>query len=581
LLDIIFRDATVVDGTGLAPYVASVAVRDGQIVDIGTVQTHDAQEIVDAKDLYLTPGFIDVHTHYDGQVTWDDVLLPSSAHGVTTVVMGNCGVGFSPVRPGSERWLIQLMEGVEDIPGTALYEGIRWSWESFPEYLEAIDRKYAIDIAAQVPHGALRAYVMGERGAADEAATADDIALMARLVQEAVEAGAVGFSSSRTAIHQAKDGRYVPGTMAPIEELLRLGRAMGAGGGAVFELVPSGRGIPGIGDPWTAAEELELIRRFAEETSQPVTFSVGQSSYQPEVFDQVLDYASRNLSGLPVFMQFSGRCGGVLSSLRSSHAFQRRPTFVDLAELPLAEQAARLADPQVKARALSESDLPPKGAAFTDRFDEFLRNQFANTFRLGEPPDYEPAPSTSILAKAKESGADPLEFVYDRLIDDDGRAVLISITSNYATGDYGCVEELLRRDGTVLGLGDGGAHVRYICDASTPTYMLTHWTRDRTRGQKVAIETAVAKQTGVPAALYGFADRGTIEAGKRADLNLVDMRELRLDMPRFANDLPTGSMRVLQDAHGYVMTMVNGVATRRNDEDTGARPGRLVRGSAR
>ncbi|MCV7101373.1 N-acyl-D-amino-acid deacylase family protein [Mycobacterium palustre] len=580
MLDIIFRDAIVVDGTGRPPYVASVAVRDGQIVHIGNVPTDDAKEVIDAQGLHLTPGFIDVHTHYDGQVTWDDALLPSAAHGVTTLVMGNCGVGFSPVRPGSERWLIQLMEGVEDIPGTALYEGIQWSWESFPEYLDAIDRNYAVDIAAQIPHGALRAYVMGERGAADEAATGEDIALMAKLVREAVEAGAVGFSSSRTAIHQARDGRYVPGTTAAIDELLAIGQAMRAGGGAVFELVPSGRGIPGVGDPWTAAEELELIRHFARETGQRVTFSTAQTSHQPEVFDQILGYVTDNLSELPVYMQFSGRCGGVLSSLRSSHALQRRPTFVDLAELSLAEQAARLADPRTKARALSEADLPPKGAAFTDRFDEFLRKHYAQTFTLGDPPEYEPEQSTSVLAQAQAAGVHPLEVIYDRLIEDEGRAVLITITTNYATGDYQCVEQLLNLDATVLGLGDGGAHVRYICDASTPTYVLSHWTRDRTRGPKVAIETVVAKQTGVPAVLYGFTDRGTIETGKRADLNLIDMRELRLEVPRFVNDLPAGSLRVLQDAHGYVMTMVHGVVTRRNDVDTGARPGRLVRNSA-
>lgn len=580
MLDTIFRDATVVDGTGHAPYRASVAVKDGRIVAIGPIDTDDAGEVIDAAPLVLTPGFIDVHTHYDGQVTWDDALLPSAAHGVTTLVMGNCGVGFSPVRPGSEKWLIQLMEGVEDIPGTALYEGIQWSWESFPEYLDAIDRHFAVDIAAQIPHGALRAYVMGERGAADEPATADDVALMAKLVQEAVDAGAVGFSSSRSAIHQAKDGRYVPGTRAPADELLAIGKAMRAGGGAVFELVPSGRGIPGIDDPWTAAEEFELIQHFCEETGQRVTFSVGQSAHAPQVFEQVLEAASGPFSGLPIYLQFSGRCGGVLSSLRSSHALQRRPTLVDLSTLPLIEQARLLSDPRTKARALSEPDLPPQGAAFTDRFDEFLRKHFAGTFLLGDPPNYEPEPSTSILAQAEQQGVDPLAVIYDRLLEEDGRSVLITITTNYVSGDYSCVEQLLRHDSTVLGLGDGGAHVRYICDASIPTFMLTHWTRDRIRGPKVPIEMVVAKQTGVAAQLYGFDDRGVIEVGKRADLNLVDMNKLRLGTPRFANDLPAGSLRVLQDAEGYVMTMINGVVTRRNGEDTGARPGRLLRGSS-
>lgn len=579
MYDFLIKGGTLVDGTGEPPRLADVAVRDGQIVAVGPEISGDATEVIDARGLHVLPGFVDIHTHYDGQVTWDDSMLPSAAHGVTTLVLGNCGVGFAPVRPGSQEWLIALMEGVEDIPGTALHEGIQWNWESFPEYMDTLaDRSYAVDVAAQIPHGALRAYVMGERGAADEPATPDDVANMARLVGEAVSAGAVGFTSSRTAMHQARDGRVVPGTTAAVDEVLAIGAAMKAAGGAVFELVPSGRGHSGVDDPWTMTEELELVRRFAEETGLPVTFSVGQTAHAPEVFEQVLRAGDDQLNPLPVFMQFSGRSGGVLSGLQGSHALQRRPTIVKLSNLPLDQMVAELRRPEVKAAVLAEEDLPPQGPAFTDRFDEFLRRHFSATYLLGDPLEYEPDPSSSVEAIAAASGRDELEVLYDMLIGDGGRSILITLTTNYATGDLSTVEQMLRLDNTVLGLGDGGAHVRYICDASVPTFMLTHWTRDRTRGPLVPIERVVAKQTSVPASLYGFDDRGVVEVGKRADLNVVDLATMRLGTPHLVRDLPGGAQRMLQEADGYVMTMVGGTATRRADTDTGERPGRLVRG---
>jgi N-acyl-D-amino-acid deacylase len=579
MFDFLIRGGTLVDGTGARSRRADVAVKDGWIVAVEPNVTGDAREVVDADGLHVLPGFIDVHTHYDGQVTWDDAMLPSAAHGVTTVVLGNCGVGFAPVHRGAEEWLISLMEGVEDIPGTALHEGIRWEWEAFPEYMDALaKRRYAVDVAAQVPHGALRAYVMGERGAADEPATGDDVATMARLVGEAVAAGAVGFTSSRTAIHQARDGRPVPGTTAALDEVLAIGAAMKAAGGAVFELVPSGRGLPGVDDPWTMSQELDLVRRFATRTGQPVTFSVGQTAQAPQIFDQVLEAAGQQFQSLPVYLQFSGRSGGVLSGLQGSHALQRRPTMAALVDVPLDERVARLQRPEVKAAVLTEADLPPRGAAFTDRFDEFLRKQFGVTHLLGEPPDYEPHPRTSIASVAAAERRTELDVLYDLLIDRGGRSILITLTTNYATGDLRTVEQMLRLPNTVLGLGDGGAHVRYICDASIPTFMLTHWTRDRNRGPKVPIEQVVAKQTSTPAQLYGFGDRGSVEVGKRADLNVIDLAGLGLGTPRLVQDLPGGAQRMLQDATGYRLTLVSGVATRRNDTDTGARPGRLVRG---
>ena len=577
--DVIIRRGAIVDGTGKNRYVADIGIRDGKIEAIGDIPENGATSI-DATGRLVTPGFIDIHTHYDGQVSWDDAMEPSASHGVTTIVMGNCGVGFAPVRRGQEAWLIQLMEGVEDIPGTALHEGIKWNWESFPDYLDALSKnKYSLDIAAQLPHGALRAYVMGERGAADAPATPDELREMARLTREAVESGAVGFSTSRTGLHQAKDGRTVPGTNVANEELMAINHAMRAGGGAVFEMVPGGRGVVGAEDPWTMEHELELLAAVGEQTGIPSTFSVGQSLSDPVLIHRVLEAADGVLARTRTRLQFSGRSGGVLIGLKGCHVFQRKPTYTALAAgLPFDQLVERLRDPRVKEAILTEDDPPLKPGSITDRFDLFLRAHLDVIYALGDPPNYEPEPSQSVTSIAKSQGRDPMEVCYDLMLDQGGHAILIALTTNYADGNLDIVEKMLRHPKTVLGLGDGGAHARYICDASTPTFVLSHWGRDRVRGRTVELATLVRKQTYEPALLYGFSDRGSIEVGKRADLNIIDYDGLKLGSPYYVDDLPTGARRVLQKAVGYDITMVNGVITRRNGADTGARPGRLLRG---
>ncbi len=562
--DLVIRNGTVVDGTGAPRRQADVAVDGGKISAIGKVTARGRREI-DARDLLVTPGWVDVHTHYDGQVTWDPELAPSSWHGVTTLVMGNCGVGFAPRRPGEEAFLIELMEGVEDIPGAALHEGIDWTWESFPEYLDALDRKpRVLDVAAQVPHCALRAYVLGER--AHEDPTPEEIAEMARLTREALAAGAIGFSTSRTFLHRSKHG-LVPGTNSTPEELLGIGRALGEVGHGVFEMVADLQG---------QEPDLAWMRELCATTGRVLTFAIAQTAVQPNTWRETLKTVERLAAqGLKIVPQVPCRPTGMLFGLQSSfHPFLFHPTYArELAELPLAERVARMRDPAVRARMLSE-ELQHENPVV-----RLIATNWAQMFPLGDPPDYEPAPETSVAAIAARVGKRPEEVVYDMLLERDGRQFVFAPLANYVDYNFDALREMMLHPNTVQGLSDGGAHCGLICDASMPTFLLTHWVRDRKRGERIPLEQAVRLQTANTAAVYGFRDRGTIEVGKKADLNVIDFDALHLHAPEMVFDLPANGRRLVQRVDGYRATVVSGEVTFENGERTGAMPGRLVRAS--
>lgn len=588
MFDLKIVGGTVADGTGAQRYRADIGIKDGMIVDVVRRGSNDpamagleragAAETIDATGQLVVPGFVDIHTHYDGQMSWDGLLEPSSGHGVTTVVTGNCGVGFAPVRPGREDWLIKLMEGVEDIPGTALTEGITWGWESYPEYLDAIDsRTFAIDVGSQLPHGAVRAYTMGERGARNEPATADDIAAMS-LVTEAVEAGALGFSTSRTLAHRAMDGEPVPGTFAAEDELFGLGRAMAAGGQAVFELAPQGAAGEDIVGP---KRELDWMRRLSGEIDRPVSFALIQVDADPNLWREQLDLsAAAHQAGSRLHPQIAARPFGMMIGFRGHHAFGHRPTYRRIkAQCGRDELAQRLADPAVKAAILAEKDLPIDPTVLFDGMSAFVQHALGRLYALGDPPDYEPTPDRTVAAIAAARGEDPLATLYDLMLEADATAMLMLPLFNYADGNCDAIREMMLHPAGVLGLSDGGAHCGMICDASYPTFLLTHWARDRRRGDRLPLEYVIRKQSRDTAQLFGLTDRGTIAPGKKADLNVIDMDKLTLHPAAMAYDLPACGHRILQGASGYTATIVSGTVTRRDGVDTGARPGRLVRGA--
>lgn len=565
--ELVIRGGTIVDGTGAPARSGDVAIDAGRITS-AEGKAGAARREIDADGLLVTPGWVDIHTHYDGQVTWDPHLTPSGWHGVTTLVMGNCGVGFAPARPDRHEWLIGLMEGVEDIPGTALAAGIDWQWESFPEYLDAVERMpRALDVGAQVPHGAVRAYVMGDRGAKNQKPTPEDIEAMAAIVRDAMRAGALGFSTSRTLLHRAVDGEPVPGTFAGEDELLGIGRALGDVGAGVLELAS---------DLAPEGKELAWMERLSAETGRPVSFALLQSDFDPTQWRRLLDATDAAAArGAWLAPQVAGRPTGLLLGLESSfHPFAFHPTYRELAALPLAERVRKLRDPAIRARVLSEK---PEGVL---PIVAFIAGSFHKLFPLGDPPDYEPAPERSVKAMAERAGVRPDEVAYDLLLERDGRELLYFPLLNYANFDFEPIREMLLHPRTVLGLSDGGAHCGIICDASMPTFMLTHWTRDRKRGEKLPLEAVVAGQTRRTAELYGMTDRGCLAPGMLADVNVIDYDALRLSPPRMVFDLPASGRRLVQSAAGYVATLKCGEPIFAAGEPTGALPGKLVRGRA-
>ena len=571
--DLVVRGGMVVDGTGAAARTADVAITDGRVTEVGKVDERGHREL-DADGLTVTPGFVDVHTHYDGQATWDELLTPSCWHGVTTVVMGNCGVGFAPVAPERREWLIGLMEGVEDIPGAALSVGINWAWERFPEYLDAVEStRRVIDVGTQVPHGAVRAYVMGERGARNEPATSDDIEAMGAIVREGIEAGALGFSTSRTLAHRAIDGEPVPGTFAAEDELFGIGRVLGELGTGVFELAPAGA----LGEDIAAPEkEMAWMRRLAGVIKRPVTFALTQNDADPEGWRRMLDLAGEAAAdGAAVRPQVHGRTVSILLGFQTFHPLAFTPTWgtAGLGLLPWDEQVARLqADPALRERIVQEAPALEDDPVVMG----FMRPN--RVFVLGDPPDYEPPPERSVTAIAAQRGESVWQTFLDLLLTDGGRELLNSPVLNYSGGNLNPVGAMLMHPTSAFGLGDGGAHAGQTCDASTTTFLLTHWVRDRADG-RMPLETAVHKLTQATATLYGLGDRGVLAPGHVGDVNLIDLERLQLRRPEMVSDLPGGARRLLQRADGYVATVKSGEVTFSEGEDAGARPGVLLRGA--
>ena len=564
--DLIIRNGTIVDGMGGEPYNGDVGVRDGKIVALGVVNGESAEEI-DAKGKIVTPGFVDIHTHYDGQATWDQRMSPSSSHGVTTVLMGNCGIGFAPCRPGDRDRLVRLMEGVEDLPEPVLTAGLPWEWESFPEYLNFLDgRSYDIDIATQLPHAALRVYAMGERAVLREAATDEDLALMAKVAREAIEAGALGFATSRTINHRSSDGTQIPTLDAAEEELSAIANAVGSTGKGVLQLVS---------DFDDVHAELAMVRRVVEGSGRPISVSLMQWHHSPDKYKRVLEWLEAcNADGVPAKAQVNGRPVGLLLGFELSvNPFAFTPTFMALSKLPAEERRAKLRDPKVRDAILSEQpDLNVHMAA------AFVRN-FAGMYEMGPRPDYEPDPDDNMAARAARNGTTPDAEAYDAMLKQDGRAVLMLPAVNYAEGNLEPAREMMQHPHTIYGLGDGGAHLGFLCDASQPTHMLYYWARDRVKGPRIPLPEVIRGLSARTAAAVGLHDRGTLTLGAKADINVIDLERVALHSPHIVYDLPAGGRRLTQDAEGYDATIVSGVVIQRNGKDTGARPGRLVRGA--
>ncbi len=569
MFDLVIRGATIVDGTGAPAFTGDVAVKDGVIAEVGPRPGRGRREIR-ADGALLTPGWVDVHTHYDGQVTWDPYLSPSTHHGVTTAVMGNCGVGFAPVKPDRRDWLISVMEGVEDIPGTVLSEGIEWEWESFPQYLDALDRKpLALDVGAQIPHSALRTYVMGERGLTHDEATPEDIRRMIELVRESLHAGAMGFSTSRTLIHKYEGRKYPPGTFASPDEILGIAGALGDVGHGVFQMTSNHYQMEG---------ELPWLTEVARRNGLPVAFALVQTDQTPDTWKRLLAALDEtHRQGIPLFGAISGRPASILMTWKGSiHPFVAHPLWSELAALPWPERLARLRDPQVRAQLTDPVALEAAGQ--NDSRTHYLTQSFHKMFALGAEPDYEPPPHDSVAAIAQRLGLHPLQVAYDMLMEQEGEAIVYFPSFNYAYGNLDQLYAQLQHPRTMMSLADGGAHCGYIADASMPTFMLTHWVRGRTRGPTIPLEMAVKRQTADTSAVYGLADRGRILPGLKADLNLIDLERLRLLPPKVAFDLPAGGRRLIQQAEGYIATLVSGESTFEMGQATGALPGKLLRG---
>ncbi len=572
--DLIIRGGTIVDGTGEARFTGDVAIKGGLIAAVGTFKG-DATDEIDATGKIVTPGFVDVHTHYDGQATWDQEMAPSSWHGVTTAVMGNCGVGFAPAAPDRHNWLIGLMEGVEDIPGTALAEGMKWDWETFPEYLDALERlPRSIDVGTHVPHGAVRAYVLGDREQPGAIPTADDIQKMADIVEDGVRAGALGFSTSRTVLHRSIDGEVVPGTTATKEELIEIGRAMGRVGHGVFEMASDMR------REW---DEFGWMGALSRETGLPCTYAALQSIAKEMPLDeQIACMRAENDNGANIVAQIALRGNGIIMAWQGTvHPFRLRPSFQAISELPWEQQKAKLLDPAFKAKLLSEQNDFSQVNQDIIGLIMVVCSGWTMQFEMDPDFNYEPQADESIAARAAAAGVSADEYAYNLLCRDEGKGFIYLPILNYADGNLDFLEALQHSDDTVNSLSDGGAHCGTICDAASPTFMLQHWVRDRKRGGKISLENAIKRQCRDTARLYGLDDRGIIAPGYLADLNVIDLDKVKLGKPWLAFDLPAGGKRLLQKAEGYVCTIKTGVVTFKDGAWTGATPGGLIRGPQR
>jgi N-acyl-D-aspartate/D-glutamate deacylase len=580
MYDLIIRNAKLVDGTGAPARQADIAVQDGKIADIGMIDAKAKTEI-DAKGDLVTPGWVDIHTHYDGQVTWDPYLSPSGWNGVTTAVMGNCGVGFAPAKSDKHDWLINLMEGVEDIPGAALAEGIDWQWETFPEYLDALDKMpRALDVATQIPHGAVRAYVMGQRGADNEAATSEDIEKMADIVEDGIKAGALGFSTSRTMLHLSKDGEPVPGTFANKDELLGIADGMQRGGHGVFEMAS---------DLNPAEKEFGWMAEMSQRTGLPVTYALLQNPMEKDSWRTLLQMTEEAVAdGANIKAQIALRAPGLILGWESTvHPFSLHPEYQPYADMAPQDRLAELKKPDVRETIINgapyfmeSSEHDGEGLPSGQGIGALITLGFNNMFRLiqGGVPNYEPRPEDSIAEIAKAEGKAAAEVVYDMLMENDGRGYVFLPLLNYANQNYDHIYEMFQSDNTVLSLSDGGAHCGVITDASFPTYLLSHWVRDRSRGARFGLEEAVKAQTADTAALYGLHDRGVIAPGMKADMNVIDFEALQLGEPEMVYDLPAGGRRLIQKIDGYRYTIVDGVVTYEDGQPTGKMPGKLIRG---
>lgn len=567
MYDLLIKNGLVVDGSGAEPFHADIAIQDGVIAAVGTIR-EEATQSIDASGLIVTPGFVDIHTHYDGQVTWCEELTPSSNHGVTTAVMGNCGVGFAPCRPADKERLISLMEGVEDIPHPVLAEGLPWNWETFPEYLDSLSkRQYDIDFAAQVPHGPLRVYVMGDRGANRETATNEDIAKMAELTTEAIEAGALGFSTSRTLNHQTADGDPTPTLSAEINEMVGIAKGVGATNSGVMQVVTDFKG---------SDSEFEILRQMVQQSDRPLSVSVAQHHRVTDGWRSILGTIEQaNKEGINLKAQVCGRPVGVLFGLElTNNPFGAHPSYQAIDHLPLAEKLAKLRDSAFKETLLNEEPQVE-----TNAFMRQVHKRYQDMYLMADEPDYEPSPAKSIAALAAKRGIHPLELCWEILTEGDGRNMIYYCFLNYGEGSLDPAREMMEHPDTILGLGDGGAHCGSICDGSFTTHMLTHWVRDRSRGEKLPLPWVIKAHCHDTAHAVGLYDRGVIAAGYKADINVIDMEKLKLHKPEVHYDLPAGGRRLMQYADGYVATIVSGETIYRNGKATGARPGRLVRGS--
>lgn len=571
--DLIIRGGTIVDGTGMDRFTGDVAIKDGLIAAVGEV-SGEATEEIDASGMVVTPGFVDVHTHYDGQATWDPEMAPSSWHGVTTVIMGNCGVGFAPAKPDKHDWLIGLMEGVEDIPGTALAEGMKWDWETFPEYLDSLEKMpRTVDIGTHVPHGAVRAYVLGDRERPGAVPTDEDIKQMSQIVEEGVRAGALGFSTSRTVLHRDIEGEVVPGTTATAEELIEIGRAMGRVGYGVFEMASDLR------REWN---EFDWMGKLSRETGLPVTFAALQSiAKELPLEEQIATMRAENDNGANIVAQIALRGNGIVMAWQGTvHPFRLRPSWQAIENLPWEEQKAKLLDPAFKTQLLSEQNDFSQVNQDIIGLIMVVCGGWTMQFEMDPDFNYEPTAEESIAARAAAAGMSGDEYAYDLLCRDDGKGFIYLPILNYADGNLDFLHSLQNSNDTVNSLSDGGAHCGTICDAASPTFMLQHWVRDRSRGT-IGLENAIKRQCSDTARLYGLEDRGILAPGYLADVNIIDMDRLKLGKPWLAFDLPAGGKRLLQKAEGYVATIKNGQVTFREGEWTGETPGGLIRGPQR